>query len=76
MYPVGTRRCNDVEFWFISGRDVAQRDIDIDGRRFVDSVTTSVKDVISTSNLGRISLDNALVETRRYFDVVISTAKL
>ena len=46
------------------------------GSRFVEDVTTSVKDVISTSNLGRISLDNALVETRRQFDVVISTAKL
>lgn len=29
MYPVGTRRHNDVEFWLSSGRDVAQRHVDV-----------------------------------------------
>ena len=38
---MGTRRCDDDDFFLISGRDVAQRDVDV--------VTASVKDVVSTS---------------------------
>ena len=68
---MGIRRCDDVDLWLISGRDVAQRDIDVARTSFVDVVTTSVKDVVSRSKLGRISLHNASVETLQ-FDVVVS----